>query len=187
MSTAQQRRLAADKKADAKLADRLATEVVKVRSKNATCTAEDVVRERDERGLSWKQVAINLELGSPSAARTAYTRLTGRPHNESNTEVKRAPRLPKSVVRAERRKTLHPKWTDDSDQDEIIERIDGSVIVVRRVFRKIELPEERIAVGRIDSFRFDGANQDGPLCVTIIDRETSASRTFRVADIVEVL
>lgn len=190
MSTAQARRMRADKKAAAKAEAKVVEELTKAKARAARkenpCTAEDIVRERDEKGLSWKQVAVNLDLGSPGAARSAYTRLTGRPHNESALG-KRAKRLPKGVVRGALRKTHAPEWNDDSDQDEIIERITGSVIVVNRTFRNIVLPEERIVVGRIVGFRYDGKDEDGALCVTIVDKDTSASRTFRVADISEVL
>lgn len=189
MST-QAKRMRLEKKANAKTDANLAEKLERAKAKAARAespvTAEDLIRERDTKGLSWKQVAVNLDLGSPGHARTLYTKLTGKAHNESALG-KRAPRLPKGVVRGTARKTHSVQWDDDTDQDEIIEKLDGSVVVVNRSVRGMAMPEERVVVGRIVGFRFDGKDQDGPLVVTVIDKETSAARSFRVADITEVV
>lgn len=179
-----------------------ATEEVKTRRKRGeyTCTKEDIERERDERGLSWKQVAVNLGLGSPGAARKAYSDLTGRPHNTSNPVVNRAPRGSGSSTVA----LLTPLWDDDSDQDEIIEKVQGewipesgsgktyvpghfrgSTITVRRksLYTQNEY-EETLRVSRIDKFAYDGKNEDGPLVVHLVG--DTGFRCFKVTDIVAV-
>lgn len=46
------------------------------------CTKEDLIRVRDTEQKSWAKVAEELRLGSPGAARRAYT-LSVRPHTES--------------------------------------------------------------------------------------------------------
>lgn len=46
------------------------------------CTKEDLIRVRDTEQKSWAKVAQELGLGSPGAARRAYT-LAVRPHTES--------------------------------------------------------------------------------------------------------
>ena len=150
-------------------------------------TAEEITRQRDELGLSWRQVAVNLDLSGPSAARTAYTALTGRPHHESLMTGKRAStRGQMGSAKMSTRKVDAPTWDDDTDQDEIIERLTGSRIIVRRTVRDATPLEEDILVGRIVRFTFDGPNGDGPLVVHFNDRETMVRRSVRVADIKEV-
>lgn len=146
-------------------------------------TAEQIIEERDKKGLSWKQVGINLDIGSPSAARKAYTVLTGKPHYESLMTGKRAPRGSNGTGR----KTFHPNWNDESDQDEIIERLQGSRrITVRRSYKGIEMGEEELEVERVVKFTFDGKEQDGPLVVHFGEKASGATRSIRVADIVDV-
>lgn len=178
-----------------------AVETAKRRSKSEgwPCTAEDIINERDTRGLSWKQVAVNLKLGSPGQARKAYTELTGKPHDTSTPIVNRAPRG--SGVGTGQ--VLTPLWDDESDQDEIIERVQGpwvpearqgkdiipghfrgSTITVRRQVRGGPVWEETMRVMRIDRFAYDGKDEDGPLVVHV-STETGW-RCFRVAEIVAV-
>lgn len=166
------------------------------------CTAEDLTRERDERGLSWKQVAVNLNLGSPGQARKAYTELTGKPHNESNPIVNRAPRGSGTGTA----KLLTPLWDDDSDQDEIIDKIQGpwvdpvgepgqknytpghyrgSVITIRRPsLYGGPTYEETMRVNRLEKFVFDGKDEDGPLVMHM--HTDTGWRCFRVTDVVAV-
>ena len=164
--------------------------------KPITCTAEDIVRERDERGLSWAQVARNLDLGSPGQARKAYTVLTGRPHTDSIMQGHRAPRG--SGVRST--KTFAVQWDDDSDQDAIIERLQGAWIEESgdpgsksytpghwsgsyiTVQRKYGIEEVRIR--RVIGFTF-GPKEDKPLTVEV-KSDQGAYRAFYVQDIKEV-
>ena len=163
------------------------------------CTAEDVVRERDQRGLSWAQVAANLGLGGPGQARTAYAELTGRNHQDSQPLIKRAPKG------TARRKVNAPEWDDDSDQEAIEASLNGawleesgsgatyqparwsgSAIQVRHQMRGSEFTwDEDVLVKRVEGFTF-GANGDQPLQVTLVEKVSGAFRTFFVASILEV-
>ncbi len=162
-------------------------------------TAEDIVRERDQRGLSWAQVAANLDLSSPGAARKAYTDLTGRPHTDSQMQGRRAARG--TGVRVSGRKTFAVEWHDDSDQDEIINRLQGpwveeqgepgsksyspghwsgSTITVQRKYGV-----EEVRVGQVLAFTY-GPKEDLPLTVEIRDGSNRCFRAFYVKDIKEV-
>lgn len=170
--------------------------------KELTITEADIVRERDERGLSWKQVAINLGLGNPGAARRAYAELTGRPHDSSQPLLARAPKGSGA------RKTLTPLWDDDSDQDEIEAKLNGpwveesgegknykpghwtgSFIKVRRSLARagdaadLEWTDE-LHVSRTAAFTY-GPEGDQPLQVTVF-AANGASHTYRVSDILAV-
>lgn len=186
----QAKRDKASRKAKAKAESRVAELVsgAKKRTRKSIdhVTLEDIVRERDENGLSWAQVAINLDLGSPGAARSAYEKLTGRHHSESNPVARRAPSSRSGLgVRPERRKTFVPKWDDESDQDDIASTISNRVITVVTECYGSERAEE-IAVGRIVKFTFDGKDEDGPLVIHFHDKYNGASRSIRVADIKNV-
>lgn len=145
------------------------------------CTAEDIVRERDANGLSWRQVAINLELGSPGQARKAYTELTGTDHQDSQPIVKRAP---KGSVGIGRRKVARPDWNDDSDQAEIEERLTNRRITVQRGLVPGSVHTEEIRCVRVTEFSF-GPNGDLPLQV-YFHSDNGSARCVRVADIIEV-
>jgi hypothetical protein len=164
------------------------------------CTAEDIIRERDTKGLSWRQVALNLDLGGPGQARKAYTDLTGTPHYNSQPIVRRAPRGSVSD-----RKVDSPGWNDDSDQETIEERLNGtwvpesgsgkdwrpahwsgSQIVVRRTIPRTERTfDEEVYVRQVTEFTY-GKKGDQPLQVWVSTDPAGAMRCFRVADIVEV-
>lgn len=181
--------------AEAKIEQEVAKAKVRAARKEGgwPCTAEQIVEQRDKHGLSWRHVAANLGLGSPGQARKAYAELTGRSHTESVMTGRRATRGTGSKQRTS------PGWHDDSDQDEIIERLTHATIVVRRDAKGIPL-EEDAHVCRIDKFAFDGPDGDGPLVVHVITKDlgececnvkpqdagTGTWRCFRVADIVEV-
>jgi len=167
-------------------------------SKLPNVTLADLTRERVERGLSWKQVAINLNLGSTYAARHAWRLLTGTAPTEAQ---------PVNPVRKRRstglgavsgvngpRATLTPIWNDDSDQDEIYGRINGADITVQRTLKGMELPLETFHVGRVVKFAFDGKEEDGPLVIHFYEPQRSkdekgkwyfgeTARVVRVRDI----
>lgn len=202
-----QKRQAKKAKAEAAKAETFVDgEVAKAKGKRAkpiTCTAEEIVAERDGKGLSWAQVAINLNLGSPGAARRTYTQLTGKPHTDSQMSGKRAPR----GSRASGRKLAKPDWNDDTDQDEIIGKLQGAwhepsgdpgtknyvpghwtgsnIAVSRTLGGRLKPYEEEVAVARVVEFSF-GKNEDQPLQVTVIDRESGAQRCFFVSTIISV-
>lgn len=159
------------------------------------CTAEEIVAERDGAGRSWRQVAINLGLGSPGQARKAYSALTGRPHYESEAIVKR------QRGTSAGRKVDSPGWNDESDQGEIEDRLNGTwveqagnvpahwtgsvITVAHESYLKGHTYEEEVEVKYVTSFSFGKAG-DQPLQVNIIDKYTGAARCFRVASITEV-
>lgn len=159
------------------------------------CTAEEIGRERDGKGLSWRQVAQNLGLANPDQARKAYTALTGRPHYESGQTTKRTRNISGKIDT--------PIWDDDSDQGEIEERLNGvwieesgngkdwrpahwsgSLLVVVRTVKGCSFTEE-VGCARVTEFTF-GPQGDQPLQVWIIDKDTGGNRCFRVSDIKEV-
>lgn len=170
--------------------------------KELTITKEDIIRERDERKLSWAQVARNLELGNPGAARKAYAELTGRSHKDSKPIVQRAP---KGIGN---RRTETPLWDDDTDQEEIEAKLNGpwveaegepgtkkyvpahwagSVIKVRRSVTGRTWYEEFV-VSKADSFTY-GPEGDQPLQVTVFAINSDRAKgtyTFRVQDILAV-
>lgn len=203
--TQKRQRLLAAKEAaaaEATIASELAKAQRRVARKDGwPCTAEQIVAERDGKALSWAQVAANLNLGSPGQARKAYTQLTGRAHNTSQPVVKRT-----SAPGGIRRAIQEAVWNDDSDQDEIIERVQGiwqpsfgnigtkeyvpghwsgSTLLVVRDLKGVHM-EEEVSVGRIIKFAYDGKDDDGPLVMHVIDKFSGATRVFRVADIKEV-
>lgn len=164
-----------------------------------SCTAEEIVGERDGKGLSWRQVATNLGLGGPGQARTAYTELTGRPHHESQPVVRRAPKgtVGKAVE--------SPGWDDESEQEEIEARLNGtwieasgegqnytpahwsgSFIIVRHQMLGSKFAwDEEVDVAYVTEFTF-GKDGDQPLQVSVIEKSGRAFRTFFVNHIIEV-
>lgn len=176
-----------------------ASKRTRVAKPETMCTAEQIVEQRDVKGLSWKQVATNLGLGSPSGARSAYTRLTGKPHTESNPELKRAHKGATSAS-GSRRRMNEVQWDDDTDQDVIIEAITHRDIRVVRSMRGLELPEEWVHVSRIERFVFEGEEEylvvrlftkESGYCECRVkpgvDPEYGTARAFRVRDIRETM
>jgi hypothetical protein len=159
-------------------------------------TAEDIIRERDTNAQSWRKVAQVLGLGNPGAARRAYTALTGLAHDTSQPLVQRQPKgsfSGKPVAR--------PDWDDDTDQDEIIQRMqgewhaprqegkkyipghyDGCLVSIHRNHFGVNCTED-ISVARVVGFKFD---YDDHLEVEVVDRDSGARRTFYVTDIAKV-
>lgn len=165
-----------------------------------TITLEDIVRERDDRGLSWKQVAVNLSLGSPASARSAYTRLTGRAHTDSQPALNRATRGD-TAANGKRLKREAVTWEGDEEspmfQDDVVTRITHHDVLVQRTFRGIEVPEEWVHINRIERFAFEG--EDEALTVHVFtkhtcecriadkrDADSGVARAFRLRDIKEV-
>jgi hypothetical protein len=164
-------------------------------------TAADIIRERDENKLAWRGVAEALGLKSPSAARTAYTELTGIPHYESQVKVARAPKG--TGVRAQvqhTRRALHQRWDVDSDQDEIIERLSpklnekGEVRALAKIVVErqptftggSELPahREELEIQTLIGLHYE--QDDTVLAIDFIESYTGNQRCCRVNNIVEV-
>lgn len=149
-------------------------------------TAEDITKLRDEQGLAWRQVAVNLGLESTFAARRAYRNLTGRSPSESKPDNVRRVVSKVGTSRGSTRKVHVTDWSDEADQDEIIERLgNGARILIRRSVGNI-MQEEDLVIGRLIKLTWDGKDESGPLVATFTEREGGGCRTVRVADIKEV-
>lgn len=154
-----------------------------------TFTAEDIVRERDEHGLSWRQVAVNLDLANPGQARKAYKELTGVDHKQSKPEVKRDTAMgtePGNVKMRSGRKILRPEWHDDLTEEEQLELIDrltrSRITVVRTIKGGIEVPEE-IRTGKVHGLTYETDDGNAGLTVHLTDEHSGGRRSFRVQDI----
>lgn len=147
---------------------------------------KDIERERDERGLSWRQVATNLGLGSPATARKAYTALTGRPHNEKTQFASNVTRNTGEMGSSKGRtkKTYLVDWNDETDHEEIRSRCTGARLVVDLSFKDIT-HEEEVRVRTVGPIYFDDSGF-GDLVLDIVDADTGATRTFKACDIKEV-
>ncbi len=123
-------------------------------------TAADIAALRDDQRLSWAKVAAALDLGSPGAARRAYTALV-RPHTDSVLPG----RLPGTAK-------VTPVHLVDADLATITEAIVGRTILVERKGGK----HEPIAVAKVTSVK------DG----TVNLHDGSKSRSVAAAAIVGV-
>lgn len=105
---------------------------------------DDIIRERDENGLSWANVAKVLELGNPSTARAAYTALTGKPHTASTMPGRAAVTHRSGVKTAasmvKPRRNFAPGWDRDTDPQEIVNAVVGHTISVRRDVGRVKGP-----------------------------------------------
>lgn len=174
MSTATQRKSKKAKAEKAKAEQFIEETVAKVRgAKWAHVTAEDIVAARDTDGLSWRDVATKLGLGSPSTARAAYTDLTGRSHKESQMTGRRARTRTSSAAAV-----VRPEWNFDTDVDTITEAITGRMIVVQRKGGH----EEEIIVKRVAEYVEEG----DALVVHFFEKGTGAARCINVEAIIDV-
>lgn len=106
-----------------------------------TIHAKDIARLRDEEQMSWAKVASALGLGSPGAARRAYTALV-KPHRESI--------LAGSTRNA---RTMKPLHLDGADLEAIKDLITEQTIVVQR-----KDGTEDMYVAKITSIKGDTIN-----------------------------
>lgn len=107
-------------------------------------TADDIGGLRDGELLSWRHVAERLQLGSPGAARRAYSTLV-RPHTESV--------LPGRVSG-----NLQPVHLADADLDTVRDTIVGYTIVVQRGKRIEDVSVDRVTSVKNGTVNFhDGA------------------------------
>ena len=107
-------------------------------------TAESIASLRDGSHLSWAKVAQALKLGSPGAARRAYSALVG-PHTASV--------LPNRTQGTKGAGVQPVAFTDDTTLDELREAIAGRTVVVQRADRT-----ETIAVVRVTSVKAGTVN-----------------------------
>jgi len=103
-------------------------------------TADTIAALRDEQGQSWAKVATALALGSPGAARRAYSVLV-RPHTESV--------LPGRSTGV----SVQPVHLADADLDTVRQAIVGRTIVVQRA-----KGTEDIAVAKVTSLKAGTVN-----------------------------
>lgn len=103
-------------------------------------TATDLQRLRDDEQRPWAGVAQALGLGSPGAARRAYSQLV-RPHADSVL-----------AKRANPRARVQPVHLADATLDQVREAITGRTIVVER-----RNGVEDIAVVKVTSISKDGS------------------------------
>lgn len=179
MSTATQRKAKKAKAETAKAEEFIEEQVAKVTKprgskKWAHVTAEDITQARDSDGLSWRDVATKLGLGSPSTARAAYTDLTGRSHKDSQMTGRRARTRTSSAAAV-----VRPEWNFDTDVDTITEAITGRMIVVKRSGGH----EEEIIVRSVADYHEEG---DATLVVNFWEKGTGAARSVNVETIVDV-
>lgn len=181
---------AAKAKANATVKKAVEEAVARTNGSGYGFTAEAIVEARDGQGMSWANVAKAVGLSNPGQARRAYTELTGKPHYDSRMAKGSTGRAPRGTSQRARKKaaSLDPKWHDDSDQDEIAERLEGAWIIVRRSTGY----EEEVHVEHATEFRYEGKAKDAPLTVTLTTYTTKETRTygqqrtFRVRDIVQL-
>jgi hypothetical protein len=157
----------------------------------------DAIVELRQAGKSWAVVAEALNLKGPGAARTAYTDLTGKHHNDiegapavarktsSNGEAK--PRKRKAsgkvtdAVGIVDTRRFSPGWNADTDQDDIIARLKpGTVVVVKR-----QHGTEEIQVQSLVGFQFN--KDETRLAVEFHQTLNGGYRCVYVDDIIEVV
>jgi len=97
----------------------------------------------------------------------------------------RRTRTAMGTAKSSTRKVYAPVWDDDSDQDEIIDRLKGARIIVVRDIKGMEQVEDLI-VQKVVKLTWDGKEEDGPLTVHFHERDNGGMRSIRVSDIKEV-
>lgn len=158
------------------------------------CTKEEIVQLRDVERVSWKDIAIRLDLKSPAGrpygryAKQVYSALTGVPYEDLRTRGTGG----NGAVAAPRRRqasphNIRPQWDDDSDQGEIEDMLAGEChmsdkgerwrpvrIFVRRSYGNMSYLEE-IAVRYVTAFTY-GPGGDQPLQVEVVEHMTVKDR-----------
>ena len=122
-------------------------------------TAESIASLRDGSHLSWAKVAQALKLGSPGAARRAYSALV-RPHTESVLPTKQG----------SNGKGVRPvSFTEDATVDELRTAIAGHRIVVQRGERTEDIPVARVTSVKQGTVNFhDGAKSRSVKATAIV-------------------
>jgi hypothetical protein len=164
-------------------------------------TAEQIINARDELRLSWRDVGVKLEIGSPSTARAAYTALTGKPHTESQAVVKRAPKGVGGITGKNRVAVIsRPEWDQNTPDEVVTEAIRGRVIIVRRsagVDEEIRVTTGTERAGPKGTWKSVNVLQRGirvrnlkgklqPAQFTFTQAETGHARTVCVSEIVSI-
>lgn len=120
-------------------------------------TPDEIAALRDEQLLSWAKVAATLGLGSPGAARRAYSAMV-RPHTESV--------LP---GRTPSGSDLTPLTLDGLDLDAVREAIAGKTVVVQRQGDRTEaIHVERVTSLKGDTVNFNDGTKSRSAKVTAI-------------------
>ncbi|MDP1793776.1 MAG: hypothetical protein Q8K63_06520 [Acidimicrobiales bacterium] len=110
-------------------------------------TANRIAALRDEDQQSWANVAHALGLGSPGAARRAYTALV-RPHTDSVL-----------VGRTPNSGQLTPVDLADADIDQLRDAISGRVIVVQRAKGTEAIPVTKVTSVKDGTVNFNDGNK----------------------------
>jgi hypothetical protein len=133
-------------------------------------TAEALIAARSEgKGRSWAELAKMFDLGNPGAARKAWAELTGTPHTEAP-ELSGRARKGSSASRT----VAAPEWNDDTDRQEIVDRLVGSTITIRRtLYGKTQ--EEVLDVAKV--FKYDDTNPERPAVDFLEGRYQTDSKT----------
>lgn len=108
-------------------------------------TAEDIARLRDTDQQSWAKVAQTLGLGSPGAARRAYTALV-RPHTESVLAGRSGP-------------TVQPLDLAGATLEAVRDAIEGHTIVVTRKTGTEDIPVAKVTSVKDDTVNFNDGDK----------------------------
>lgn len=119
--------------------------------------ADAIAALRDEQSLSWAKVATALSLGSPGAARRAYSALV-RPHTESV--------LPGRTAGAG--KGPEPVDLVGSDKDTVAAAITGRTIHVQRKTGTEEIPVARVVSIKGDAINFHDGDKSRTVKATAV-------------------
>jgi len=121
-------------------------------------TAASIAALRDAQQLSWAKVAQALKLGSPGAARRAYSTLV-RPHTESVLTARQA---------GTNGKVQPVTFTDEATLDDLRETIAGRTIVVQRADRTETIPVVRVTSVKAGTVNFSDGNKSRSAKATAI-------------------
>lgn len=120
-------------------------------------TAESIASLRDGSHLSWAKVAEALKLGSPGAARRAYSVLV-RPHTDSV--------LPGRTTTG---KGVTPvTFTDGTTLDELREAIAGRTVVVQRADHTEDIPVAKVTSLKAGTVNFNDGQKSRSVKVAAI-------------------
>lgn len=123
-------------------------------------TAESIASLRDGSHLCWAKVADALKLGSPGAARRAYSVLV-RPHTESV--------LPGRAAGASGKGVQPVTFTDATTLDELREALVGRTIVVQRGEGTQDIPVAKVTSVKAGTVNFnDGAKSRSVKATAIV-------------------
>lgn len=122
-------------------------------------TAESIASLRDGSHLSWAKVGQALKLGSPGAARRAYSALV-RPHTESV--------LPGRTANGNGNGPTPVAFTDATTLEELRETLVGRTIVVQRADHTESIPVAKVTSVKAGAVNFNDGNKSRSVKATAI-------------------